>query len=105
MGYRAERPMAAAAHLMVLLGTLGLVGTGALFALAHAQGLPFARAHARQALAYQLAVAIGLALLGAVGLGSVLGGLVLGVLHLLAMAYGAFVAMCALDPRAPSPGR
>lgn len=99
MGRGKERAWAAAAHLAVLLGALGLLVSGAVWLVSRRRHLALALDQAGQAVAYQAALSglmIALRILGAQAL---LSGLAVGALHLMGMAYGAYAAFAALDGR------
>jgi hypothetical protein len=91
--------LAAAAHLAVFASYLGPLVSGALAVWGWRQRRAYLAQQAGQACAYQLAVLAGVGGLDALGLGSGGAGLFVGALHLLAMAYGAYGAMSALDGR------
>lgn len=99
MGFGHERALAAAAHLAVLLALPGLLIAAALYGYGQAQRASFLIDQAGQATAYQAAVGAALLVLGGTGLEAALGGTLLSVVHLGAMAYGAFGAFSALDGR------
>lgn len=95
----AQRFLAAAAHLAVLLSNLGLVVPAALFAWASLRQAGELARQAREAFLYQAAVAAVVACLGWLGVRASPVGWLVGVLHLAAMAYGSYGAFAALDGR------
>jgi len=95
----AQRSLAAAAHLAVLLSNVGLLVPAALLVWASLGRAGELARQAREALWYQATVAAVVAGLGWLGVRASPVGWMVGVLHLAAMAYGSYGAFAALDGR------